>query len=91
MTKALFIREDYMMFILLGSIAALIISAIQIFAFCENRSFGKCLHFTIRNIFVINLVSLALLKYVFKYQHFLVTNAYKTASFVKFFFLSVLV
>ena len=51
MTKALFIREDYMMFILLGSIAALIISAIQIFAFCENRSFGKCLHFTIRNIF----------------------------------------
>ncbi len=91
MTKALFIREDCMMFILLGSIAALIISAIQIFAFCENRSFGKCLHFTIRNIFVINLVSLALLKYVFKYQHFLVTNAYKTASFVKFFFLSVLV
>ena len=36
MTKALFIREDYMMFILLGSIAALIISAIQIFAFCEK-------------------------------------------------------
>ena len=79
------------MFILVGSIAALIISAIQIFAFCEKRSFGKCLHFTVRNIFVINLVSLGLLKYVFKYQHFLVTDAYKTASFVKFFFLSVLV
>lgn len=79
------------MFILMGSIAALIINAIQIFAFCEKRSFGKCLHFTVRNVFVINLVSLALLKYVFNYQHFLITDAYKTASFVKFFLLSVLV
>mgnify|MGYP006968291129 CR=1 FL=1 len=79
------------MFILTGTIAALIISAVQIFFFCEKKSVGKCIHYTIRNIFSINLISLALLTYVFKYQHFLVTDSYKTASFVKFFFLALAV
>ena len=71
------------MFILTGTIAAAIISAIEIFAFCRNRSAGKCIHTIIRNIFVINLISIGLLKYVFKYQHFLITDAYGTASFVR--------
>lgn len=79
------------MFILTGTIAAAIISAIEIFAFCRNRSAGKCIHTVIRNIFVINLISIGLLKYVFKYQHFLITDAYGTASFVKFFFLALIV
>lgn len=79
------------MFILTGTIAATIISAIEIFAFCRNRSAGKCIHTVIRNIFVINLISIGLLKYVFKYQHFLITDAYGTASFVKFFFLALIV
>lgn len=79
------------MFILTGTIAAAIISAIEIFAFCRNRSAGKCIHTVIRNIFVINLISIGLLKYVFKYQHFLITDSYGTASFVKFFFLALLV
>lgn len=79
------------MFILTGTIAAAIISAIEIFAFCRNRSAGKCIHTVIRNLFVINLISIGLLKYVFKYQHFLITDAYGTASFVKFFFLALIV
>lgn len=79
------------MFILTGTIAAAIISAIEIFAFCRNRSAGKCIHTIIRNIFVINLISIGLLKYVFKYQHFLITDSYGTASFVKFFFLALIV
>lgn len=79
------------MFILTGTIAAAIISAIEIFAFCRNRSAEKCIHTVIRNIFVINLISIGLLKYVFKYQHFLITDAYGTASFVKFFFLALIV
>lgn len=79
------------MFILTGTIAAAIISAIEILAFCRNRSAGKCIHTIIRNIFVINLISIGLLKYVFKYQHFLITDAYGTASFVKFFFLALIV
>lgn len=79
------------MFILMGSIAALIISVIQIIKFCENRTVGKCIHCIVRNIFAINLISLAILKYVFKYQHFLVTDAYKAPSFIKFFFLSLAV
>lgn len=79
------------MFILMGTIGSLIISAIEIFAFCRNRSAGKCIHTVIRNAFVINLISLAFLKYVFKYQHFIITDSYETESFVKFFCLSLVV
>lgn len=79
------------MFILMGSIGAAIISTVWIFAFCRKRTVLNCLHIIIRNEFVINLVSLALLKYVFKYQHIFVTGKYGTASFVKFFCLSIVV
>lgn len=79
------------MFILCGTIGAILITAIEIILFCRKRTFGKCLHITVRNIFVINLVSLALLKYVFKYKHFLDTSAYGTENFLKFFALSLVV
>lgn len=79
------------MFILTGTIGALIISAVEIFAFCKKRTAGTCIHRIIRNIFSVNLISIALLRYVFKYQHFLVTDAYKAPSFIKFFFLSLAV
>lgn len=84
-------REEAYMFIICGTAAALIITAVQILLFCRKRSFGKCLHTAVRNIFVINLVSLALLKYVFKYQHFLDTSSYSTPNFLKFFALSAVV
>lgn len=79
------------MFILCGTVAALIITAAEILFFCRKRSFGTILHSAIRNVFVINLISIALLKYVFKYQHFLDTSAYEAENFLKYFALSVVV
>lgn len=76
------------MFILTGSIAAFIISAIQILLFFEKRSAGKCIHCIIKNLFAVNLISLAILKYVLKFEHFLVTEKYKADSFIMFFFLA---
>ena len=52
------------MFLLLGTVAALIISAVQIFAFCRERSAGKCIHMVIKNVFVINLIAVFFQKYV---------------------------
>lgn len=80
------------MFLLLGTVAALIISAVQIFAFCRERSAGKCIHMVIKNVFVINLIAIFFQKYVFKYKHFFVwTGGYKPASFIKFFIIALLV
>jgi len=79
------------MFILMGIMASLIVSAIWIFAFIEKKTFGKCLHCIVKNLFVVNLVSLAVQRYIMKYQHFLVTDNYKTASFIKFFFVAMVV
>lgn len=80
------------MFLLLGTVAALIISAVQIFAFCRERSAGKCIHMVIKNVFVINLIAIFFQKYVFKYKHFFVwTGSYKPASFIKFFIIALLV
>lgn len=79
------------MFILMGSIASLIVSAIWIFAFIEDKTFGKCFHCIVKNLFVINLVTIAVQRYILKYQHFLVTDTYKTASFIKFFCIAMVV
>ena len=79
------------MFILFGTIAVLIISVLQILVFEKKKSFGKCLHIFLKNEFVVNLVSLALLTYVFKYQHIFVTKGYGVTSFIKYFLLAVVV
>lgn len=79
------------MFILCGTAAAVIITLLQCLAFYRKDKALNYAHIFVRNEIVINLVSLALLKYVFKYQHILVTDAYGKASFVKFFALSLVV
>ncbi len=79
------------MFILVGSIGALIISALQIAFFCRKRNAGICIHCIVRNIFLINLISGVLLTSVFKYRHFLDTSSYGAKSFIKYFILSLVV
>ena len=79
------------MFVLMGSIASFIISAIWIVLFIEKKTFGNCLHCIVKNLFVINLVSIAVQKYVLKYQHFLITNGYKAENFAKFFCVAIIV
>lgn len=79
------------MFILTGTIASLIVSAIWIFAFIDNKTVGKCIHCIVKNIFVVNLVSIAIQRYVLHYQHFLVTGSYRAMAFVKFFIIAMVV
>ena len=84
-------KERKIMFILFGTIGALIITAIEIILFCAKRKPLKIIHTAVRNIFIINLISIALLKYVFKYKHFLDTSTYGTENYLKFFALSLVV
>ena len=79
------------MFVLFGTIAVLIISVLQIFLFEKKKSFGKCLHIFLKNEFIVNLVSLALLTYVFKYKHIFVTKNYGIAEFARYFLLAMVV
>lgn len=79
------------MFIVLGIIGSLIISAIEIFAFCKKKSAGTIINIILQNGFAVPLVSLWFLTRVFKYQHFLVTDAYGPMNFFKFFGLSLVV
>lgn len=79
------------MFILMGSIASFIISVIWIFAFVKEKTFGKCFHCILKNFFIINLVSLAIQRYVLKYRHFLVTGKYGADNFILFFFIALAV
>lgn len=79
------------MFVLFGTVAVLIVSVLQICVFEKKKSFGKCLHIFLKNEFIVNLVSLALLTYVFKYKHIFVTKDYGTAEFAKYFLLAMLI
>lgn len=79
------------MFIVLGIIGSLIISAIEIFAFCKKKSAGTIINIILQNGFAVPLASCWLLTRVFKYQHFLMTDAYGPMNFFKFFGLSLVV
>lgn len=73
------------MFILFGSIAVLLVTLIQFFAFVDKKSFGTFVGKFIKNEFTVNLVVLALFKYVLKYNHVFATDAYGMESFLKYF------
>jgi len=45
----------------------------------------------VKNVFVINLVAVAVQRYVLQYRHFLVTDGYKTQSFITFFIVAMAV
>ncbi len=79
------------MFILVGVIASLIVSALQIHAVhCKNAEHS---HFSLaaKNCFVTNVISLAILKYLFQYEHFLISDGYGPIDFLKFFILCLIV
>lgn len=78
-------RGDNIMFLLLGAVAALITTFFEILFFCRKRTFGAALHSAVRNIFVVDLITAAVFRYILKYDHFLDTSAYGTENFVKFF------
>lgn len=73
------------MFILFGSVAVLIVTLIQFFVFVDKKSFGTFIDRFLKNEFTVNLVTLAIFKYVIQYAHFLVTDSYGMDSFLKYF------
>lgn len=79
------------MFIIFGTIAAVLVSVLQVLLFNKKETAGKYIHIFIKNEFVINLVALTLLTKVFKYKHFLVTDSYGIASFIKYMVLALAV
>lgn len=79
------------MFVLFGTVTAVIITALQLALFVDKRKFGKCVHSFLNNEFVINLISLLLLRNVFKYKHIFDTSAYGISSFIKYFVMSLAV
>lgn len=78
------------MFILIGTIAAFIVSAVQIAFFTEKRTFPVCFHNILKNTFVTNLIPLAVFKCMYE-KHFLVTDEYGARTFIKFFILALAV
>ena len=79
------------MFLLMGSIASIIVSVLQISFFSSTRKVGTSIHTVIKNLFLVDLTSLAIQKYVLHYKHFLNTSSYKPIAFVKFFIIALLV
>lgn len=79
------------MFIVAGCLAAVIIAVMNIFLFCEKKSFGNIFHILLKYLFTINLISLALLTTVFEYQHFLITDGYDMINYIKYFCLALVV
>ena len=79
------------MFLLMGSIASIIVSVLQISFFSSTRKVGASIHTIIKNLFLVDLTSLAIQKYVLHYEHFLNTSSYKPIAFVKFFIIALFV
>lgn len=72
------------MFLIFGTVAAVLVSVLQVLLFNKKETVGKYIHIFAKNEIIINLVSLFLLKKVFHYQHFLVTADYGMSSFLKY-------
>ena len=79
------------MFILVATCAAVVCAVIEILFGMEKRSVSKCAVAVVKNIFVVDVLSLGVQRYLMKYKHFIDTSSYKTANFIKFFFVALIV
>lgn len=79
------------MFLLVATIAALIMAALEIYFIVDKRKVTTCIGVVLKNIVVIDVASIAVQRFVLKYQHFLDTSKYSTKHFVEFFFISLAV
>ena len=70
------------MLLLIGIGMALLLSAIQILALHRTTTVRDSLLLTLKNIFFLHLLSVALFQYVFHYQHYLITAQYGVADFL---------
>lgn len=72
------------MFLVFGTVAAVLVSVFQVLVFNKKETVGKYIHIFVKNEFIINLVSIVILLKVFNYQHFLNTSNYGMGSFLKY-------
>ncbi|MBQ9228554.1 MAG: LTA synthase family protein [Eubacterium sp.] len=79
------------MFLLGATAAALIMAVLEIIFVADKKKVLPCIGIVLKNIVVIDVASIAVQKYLMKYQHFLDTSKYNTGHFVKFFFVSLVV
>lgn len=79
------------MFILLGSISVLIVTVIQLLVFTHKKTVAHFIGRFIKNEFVVNAISFAVMKYILNYEFVFFIESYTTADFVKYFVLSLFV
>ncbi len=79
------------MFVLLSLVAACIVTAIEIIVISDDRSPRSVILTVIRNLLSMPLASIAVQKYIMRYEHFLTTEGYNAGNYIKFFFVSLVV
>ncbi|MBR2134484.1 MAG: LTA synthase family protein [Eubacterium sp.] len=79
------------MFIILASISALLMAVVEIYFFTREKTAGSIIRIILKNLFTVDLLSLAFERYVMKYQHFLDTSGYDKINFLKFFWASIFI
>lgn len=79
------------MFVLLGIAASVLMIAIQIAFFPKRRSSDFTVAQYIKNVFLTPLVSIAVWKYLLRFEHFLVFGEYGAAGIAGFFILAAVV
>ena len=79
------------MFIILATVSALIMAAIEYRFFCRKKSFKEALRLILKNIFFVDFFSFAVNKYVLKYPHFLSSEGSTKKELITFFIISILI
>ena len=73
------------MFIVLALIASAAAAVVDASFFIKDKSVKERVRVIVRDVLSVTLVSLAVQKYILKYEHFLDTTGYTNADYVKFF------
>ena len=79
------------MFILLAAISAIICAAIEIRFFSRKKSFSNGLIITLKNLVLVEFLSLATAKYILKFPHFVSSEGSGKNEFILFFVISLLI
>ena len=74
------------MFILLAVLAAAAVAALELFAFCPDKTPGRCVSVGFKNLVAVPVLTIAFYRYVLQYPHFLKTEGCHVGDFVGFFF-----
>ncbi len=79
------------MFILMGILASVLISAAEVFIFSPKKSVRQSIAIIVKNGFMVPVLSLACQRYIFCYSHFLKNDEYSWLDFLLFFVLALAV